>query len=175
MTRSTFSRFSLRRALVLGCALTLLGGVALQEASARSRPFSDFPGSWSGGGVIRVKGQDDSQTTERIRCSASYRGRNGQDIDLELNCQSDTYRFDLTGSFQADASNRISGRWTERTRGVGGTVSGRASGTRLQVHADSPSLTANLSMYTRGHRQSVSLTAAGGGQRVSASISLRRR
>jgi hypothetical protein len=173
MTCSAFSRFSLRRAVVMACSVALLCGVALQQASARSGPFAGFSGHWSGGGIIRVRGQD-SNTTERIRCSGSYRERGGYDVELQLSCRSDTYNFDLTGNFQADSRGRVNGQWTERTRGVSGSAYGRARDGRLQVHAESPALTANLSMYTRGRRQSVSLNAAGGGQQVSASISLRR-
>lgn len=174
MTCSAFSRSLLRRSAIVGCAIGLLcGAAAVQAVAARSGPFADFPGRWSGGGIIRVKGQD-TNTTERMRCSATYSSRGSHDVELELNCQSDNYRFDLSGSFRADSSNRISGRWSERTRGVGGTVSGRASGNTLQIQAESPSLNANLAMRTRSGRQGVSLNAVGGGQHVSATISLRR-
>ncbi len=173
MTRSVV--FLLRRAAVLGCAAALLcGGTILQSAAARSGPFANFRGDWSGTGIIRVKDEDNKQTTERVRCSAAYRQRGSQDVNLKLICKSDSYSFDLTGDFEADASNRITGQWTELSRGVGGSVSGRARGRRLLVHAESPVLNANLSMTTHGRRQSVSLKANGGGRQVSASIRLRR-
>ena len=135
---------------------------------------SNFRGDWSGSGIIRVKNQDDKQTTERIRCNAAYRQSGSQDVNLKLVCKSDNYSFDLTGDFVADASDRITGQWTEHTRNVGGSVSGRARGSRLLVNAESPALNANLSMVTHSRRQSVTLKAAGGGQEVSASMSLRR-
>ncbi len=158
---------------VLGCAAALLcAGAAWQAAAARSGPFANFRGDWSGTGIIRVKGQDNKQTTERIRCNAAYRQSGGQDVNLKLVCKSDSYSFDLTGDFEADASNHITGQWTEHTRNVGGSVTGQARGSRLLVHAESPALNANLSMVTHSRRQSVSLKAAGGGQQVSASITL---
>lgn len=174
MTRFAFF-FSLRRTALLGCAAVLLcTGAVWQAAAARSGPFTNFRGDWSGSGIIRVKGQDDKQTTERIRCNAAYRQSGGQDVNLKLVCRSDSYSFDLTGDFEADASNRITGQWTEHTRNVGGSVTGQARGSRLLVHAESPALNANLSMVTHSRRQSVTLKAAGGGQEVSASMSLRR-
>ena len=167
--------FLSRRAAVLGCAAAVCAGVCLQPAMARSGPFVNFRGDWSGTGIIRVKSQDDKPTTERIRCNAAYRQSGGQDVNLKLVCKSDSYSFDLTGDFEADASNRITGQWTEHTRNVGGSITGRANGDSLLVHAESPALNANLSMLTRSRSQSVNLKAAGGGQEVSASITLRRR
>jgi hypothetical protein len=168
--------FFSRRAAVVGCTAALLcAGAALQPAAARSGPFVHFSGDWAGTGIIRVRGQDDKQTTERIRCNAAYRQRGGYDVNLKLVCKSDSYNFDLTGDFEADASDHITGQWTEQSRNVGGSVLGQARGNHLLVHAESPALNANLSMVTGSRSQSVSLKAAGGGQQVSASIRLRRR
>lgn len=168
--------FVSRRAAVLGCAAALLyAGLASQTVAARSGPFVNFRGDWSGSGIIRVRDQDYRQTTERIHCSAAYRQRGGYAVNLKLVCRSDTYNFDLTGDFVADGRDHITGQWTEHIRNVGGSVFGQARGDRLLVHAESPALNANLSMLTRRRSQSVSLKAAGGGQQVSASIRLRRR
>lgn len=179
MTRSIvfLSRILLsRRAAVLACAAALLfAGNAYQSFAARSGPFVNFHGNWSGTGIIRVKDQDNKQSTERMRCSAAYRQRGGYAVNLKLVCRSDSYSLDLTGDFESDANGNITGQWTEHSRNVGGNVVGRARGSRLLVHAESPALNANLSMVTHRHSQSVSLKAAGGGQQVSASMRLRRR
>lgn len=166
--------FLSRRTALLAFAAALCGSAVFQPAIALSGPFTNFRGDWSGSGIIRVKGQDDRQTNERLRCTGSYRQNGGQDVNLKLTCKSDNYSFDLSGDFEADANDRITGQWTEHTRHVGGSVTGRARGGRLLVRAESPALNANLSMITRGRRQSVQLKAAGGGQEVSASITLRR-
>ena len=174
MTRSAF-RPSSRRAAAIGCALFLIfcGWAGWQPALAASGPFADFRGHWSGTGTIRQAGSK----TERIRCNANYRplGSSQHEVILQLSCKSDSYNFDLTGQFQADASNRISGNWTERTRGIGGTVIGNARGTRIQIHVESSAFAATLHMVTRSRRQSVTIDSHGGGQVVKASISLRRR
>lgn len=166
---------SVWRAAVFGCVIVpLLGSLCgdPQPASAASGPFAEFPGRWSGNGTIRQGGN----STERIRCTASYRlrGSTQHDIDLELRCASDSYNFDLAGQFQADESNQVSGRWTERSRNIGGTAIGNARGDRLQIHVESSAFSADLVMVTKGRRQAVTIDSQGGGQIVKASITLSR-
>ena len=163
-----------RRIAILSCAVFLCAAM-LTPALARSGPFTNFRGDWYGGGIIRVKDQDNKLTTERLRCSAAYRETSGEHVNLKLVCRSDSYNLDLTGDFNADARGVVTGDWTEHTRNVGGNVVGRARGDRLLVHAESPVLNANLSMVTYRRSQMVSIKAAGGGQQVSASIRLGRR
>jgi hypothetical protein len=151
------------------CGLTL---ACISYGAAAAGPFASLPGDWSGTGKIQVKGQD----TERLRCKASYqpRGSSGAEMKLQLSCDSDSYKFDLVGNFEADQENRISGRWSENSRNVGGTAIGTVRGDRLQLHVESSAFAANLTMTTRGSRQSVSFDAHGGGQVVQASITLNR-
>ena len=150
-------------------AMTLAIGLGLAQP-ASSAPFSNLPGKWSGTGKIRVKGQD----TERLRCTATYqpRGSSGSTIVIRLACDSDSYKFDLTGDFNADSGNSISGRWTETTRNIGGTAIGRVSGDRFELHIESSAFAANLRMVTKTNQQSVTFDAQGGGQIVDASITL---
>lgn len=141
-------------------------------AAAADGPFADFSGSWSGNGTLRPT----NGAAERIRCNASYRprGSSQHEIDLQLRCASDSYHFDLSGQFAADAQSQISGRWTERTRNIGGTAVGNASGDRLQLHVESAGFAADLVMVTRNRRQNVTIDSQGGGEIVKASISLNR-
>jgi hypothetical protein len=119
----------------------------------------------------------DSGKTERIRCTANYRplGSTGHEVNLRLRCNSDSYNFDLAGNFRADEANYISGRWTESTRNVGGTAVGTARGDRFQLHVESSAFSATMYITTRGSRQSVSIDAHGGGQDITASITLSKR
>ncbi len=162
-----------RRAAIFGGAILLvLGcGAALQAAAAEAGPFSELSGAWSGTGKVRTE-----KTTERIRCHATYRvaDSGGHAGKLQLACKSDSYSFDLVGDFEADKSNQITGRWTERSRSIGGTVIGRARGDRIQIHVESSAFAADLVMVTRQSRQAVSIDSHGGGQVVKASIQLRR-
>ena len=172
MTRSVV--FPLNRCAVLASAVMLLVGAVFQPAKAHAAPFTNFSGNWSGTGVIRVEDQDNRQTNERIRCTGTYRQTGSQEVNLKLTCRSDSYSFDLSGNLEADANNQITGQWTEHTRLVVGSLTGQARGDRLLIRAESPALNANLSMVTGTRSQSVNLKAAGGGQQVTASITLRR-
>jgi hypothetical protein len=142
---------------------------AWQQASAAAGPFAEFSGTWTGTGKIRV-----GDEAERIRCSATYRLNGTHEVNLQLACASDSYKFDLTGDFSADESNNISGRWTERSRNVGGAAIGAARGGRFQIHVESSAFSGNLVMVTKNRRQSVAIDTQGGGQKAEASITLSR-
>jgi hypothetical protein len=148
-------------------------GALLQTASAQSGPFAAFPGRWSGSGTIRVTSAD-KQTTERLRCSATYRVPGSRNLNLQLGCKSDSYTIDLTGDFEVDASAHISGHWTEHSRNVGGTTNGTAQGDKLHLYIESSAFAATLDMTTRSRQQSVSLDSRGAGQTITASVTLRR-
>jgi hypothetical protein len=146
--------------------------ILLAPASAATGPFAEFVGSWSGNGTLRPS----NGAAERIRCKANYRvhGTTQHDIDLQLRCASDSYNFDLAGTFTADELNRVSGQWTERSRNIGGIAIGNAYGDRLQLHVESNTFTAELEMVTRSRRQRVTIDSKGGGRVIKASITLSR-
>jgi hypothetical protein len=172
MTRSHFARLFLCAA-ALACAAALLHWSVLQPAFADERPFAGFAGRWSGTGTVRVKSAD-KQNAERIRCTATYRLRGSHGVDLQLGCRSDSYNVDLSGEFDADDSGHLTGRWTEHSRNVGGTGVGTARGETIQLHIESAAFAADLSLVTRGQRQSISLESHGAGQTVTGSITLQR-
>jgi hypothetical protein len=114
-------------------------------------PFARLPGQWSGSGTIDLA----SGAQEPIKCRASYDALNEQtNLQLYIRCASDSYNFELRGS--ANYSNgSISGTWSESTRNLAGTLSGKGDGDNFEVLAKGPSFTANLTLVTRGDRQSV--------------------
>ena len=159
----------------MSCRALIVAGVALwcvAEPAAASGPFAGFSGSWTGTGTLRPTGGQ----AERIRCTANYRPRGSSEaeIDLQLKCASDSYNFDLVGQFAADNGSQITGRWTERSRNIGGTAVGNAQGERVMLHIESSGFAAELMMQTRNRRQSVTIDSRGGGQTVKASITLSR-
>jgi hypothetical protein len=162
---------ALAHAAIPACALVAAIVMPPLPASAADGPFAEFPGSWSGAGTLKP----DNGVTERIRCNANYRmGSAPNEINLQLRCASDSYNFDLFGEFSVDGQNQVAGRWTERTRGVGGTAIGNRSGDRLQLHVESAGFAAEMVMITKNKRQSVIIDSHGAGQVVKASISLSR-
>jgi hypothetical protein len=170
MKRCKPCELSLWRASISTFAIVLFLSIgALQQTSAAEGPFADFSGTWVGTGKIRV-----GDEAERIRCRAIYRLSGAHEVNLQLACASDSYKFDLTGDFSADDGNNISGRWTERSRNVGGAAIGAARGGRFQIHVESSAFSGNLVMVTKNRRQSVAIDTQGGGQKAEASITLSR-
>jgi hypothetical protein len=165
-------RSSRRWAALFGATALVAWVYAGQPVAAAGGPFAEFRGSWSGTGTLRTH-----EKTERIRCEASYRplGSTQHEIDLTLKCDSDSYKFNLGGRFQADAGNHVSGQWTEHTRNVGGIVIGNVHGERFDLHVESSAFTADMAIVTRSKRQSVTISAQGGGDNVKASLTLGQR
>jgi hypothetical protein len=166
MNLAKLTRLSVNRGAVIGCSLMLLAGTAM----AASGPFADFPGAWSGTGKIQPQGK----STERIRCNAKYSSSGADEVALQLACESDTYKFDLSGNFSVASNSQLTGSWTERTRGVGGTATGVARGDNLLIHVESSAFSGNMTLVTHGTSQAVSIDTYGGGEKVHASITLRR-
>jgi hypothetical protein len=81
-------------------------------------------------------------------------GAGGNGLNQSLTCASDSYRFNLSSNVHAEGGS-LSGTWSESTRGVNGNLEGRASGGSFQIVATAPGFTANLSLTTRGNKQSV--------------------
>jgi hypothetical protein len=139
--------------LLLLAALSLPGSATHAAVS----PFAAMAGSWSGGGVVSTS--DGGQ--ERLRCRASYDvGGAGDQLRLSLRCASDSYNFDLAGDVEY-RGGAISGSWSEASHNASGTISGRATGDHIEAAARGDSFSANLSLTTRGRRQTVFIRPQG--------------
>lgn len=110
-------------------------------------------GNWSGGGTITL----DDGSRERIRCRASYQV-SGANMTMSLTCASDAYKFNL-GANVVDGGGQVAGNWTEASRGISGTLSGRGGGGNFQVVASTAGFNANISLRTAGNKQSVTMRA----------------
>jgi len=140
---------------VFAVLLALLASPSLAQPA--EGPFAGLPGSWTGTGTIALS----SGAKERIRCRAAYRlDSSSTDLRLEMSCSSDSYKFELQ-SHLTYSDNAISGSWNETTRGVGGTISGSATGPQIRARAEGQTFTALLAMNTRGSKQSVSIQSPG--------------
>ena len=131
-------------------------------------PFAGMAGVWSGAGTVTL----DDGSTERIRCRATYAvGAGGNGLQQTLTCASDSYKFNLSTNVMAQGS-AISGTWTESSRNINGAIQGRSAGGVVQVVANAPGFSANISLTTRGNKQSVVIRSES--QFKGASISLTR-
>jgi hypothetical protein len=140
-------------------------GAFAGTAFAQTGPFSGMPGAWSGSGTISLA--DGSR--ERIRCRANYTMNGPNGLRQSLRCASDSYKFELASDVVSEGE-RISGSWSETSRGVSGGLQGRVVGPHMSVSADAPGFSANISLETRGNRQSVSISSAGDIRNVSISM-----
>jgi hypothetical protein len=160
MCRREFLRFLPKVSLkvaALAVAVGLFAPPGIERSAAQGAgPFAGLAGSWSGGGAITLA----SGSHERIRCRAVYEAPGGRTLALRLRCASDSYNFDLNANLTHNGDT-ISGSWSEVTRNVTGSVSGRASGATIQAVATSAVFSANLTLTTRGNKQSVSIRSPG--------------
>jgi hypothetical protein len=136
----------------------ILAALLVSAGSAAASPFRAMTGSWAGTGTLTTG----AGTREQLRCHATYRvGNGGDDLQLNLRCASESYRFDLVGAFEHRAG-AISGTWAETTRNAAGTLSGRAGGDRIEADATGGNFAAKLTLATQGNRQAVAIRARGG-------------
>ena len=148
------SASSLTKTALLLASLCLPGSAAL---AAPVSPFTAMAGTWSGGGVLSTT--DGEQ--EQLRCRASYDvAGTGEQLRLNLRCASASYNFDLASEVEY-RGGAIRGSWTEASRNASGTLSGRAAGDHIEAAARGDSFSANLSLTTRGGRQTVSIQPEG--------------
>jgi len=146
-------------------------GLAAAPVEAAMSPFRAMAGSWAGGGVLSMTNGEQ----ERLRCRAAYDvDGSGSAMRLNLKCASDSYNFDLASDVEY-RGGAISGVWTESSRNASGSLEGRASGDRVEVAARGQSFSANLSLTTRGSRQTVSIRPQQGADISAVSLELNRR
>lgn len=151
------SNAAVHRALV---SAALAATVMLSAPPARAQaagPFEALAGSWSGSGVVNTS----NGLHERVRCLAKYVSENaGHGVQLDLRCASDSYKVEFTSSI-VETGESLSGNWFERTRRVGGKISGKANGNQVNMRADGETFTALLSVQTQGSRQTFSMESPG--------------
>lgn len=149
---SSFSVDALKAAGV-GAAMML----SATAGHAQSAPFAGFDGAWSGTGTVSLS----DGTKERIRCRATYKvGNGGNELSQTLRCASDSYKFDLSSNVVSQG-DRISGRWSEASRNINGELQGTAGGGQIEVFVEAAGFAANLSLTTRGNKQSVQISSKG--------------
>jgi hypothetical protein len=116
-------------------------------------PYAGMAGKWSGGGTVTL----DDGSNERIRCRAVYEVA-GAKMEMNLTCASDAYKFNLSAS-AVDQGGAIVGQWSETSRNITGSLSGRGGGGTLQVTAVTAGFNANIVLKTTGNKQTVSMRA----------------
>jgi hypothetical protein len=125
------------------------GGIA--ACWAQGAPFLGMEGTWSGGGTISLS----DGNTERIRCRGNYDvDEYGTHLLQTVRCASDSYRFD----FRVEAiakDDELSGTWSERDRGLSGTLNGLVLGGYFNIVITGPTFSANLATKVTSGQQKI--------------------
>jgi hypothetical protein len=126
---------------------------AAAPAFAQTGPFAPLAGTWSGEGTITTS----NGGSERIRCRARYTvGEGGRAFQQALTCASDSYKFEISSNVETDGT-KVTGTWSEATRGVSGSLSGRISGPNISATVEGTGFAAGVAVNTRGRSQSVNI------------------
>jgi hypothetical protein len=163
----------LRLPLTWGAVATALSLAAPAHAQPGPQTgaglFELWAGSWSGDGALTTA----DGTRSRIRCLVTYVVQDrGHAARQDLRCASDTYRFEITSNM-VQSGQSLSGDWFESTRRVGGRITGRAAGSRMDIRADGDTFTALVTVTTQENRQTFVLESPGS-QLSDVSITLNR-
>jgi hypothetical protein len=138
-------------------ALALLLLAAPPARAQATGPFEVLAGSWSGTGTVNTS----DGLHERVKCLAKYvPEKAGNNLQLDLRCASDSYKVEFTSNI-AQSGGSLSGNWFERTRRVGGSITGRANGNQFNVRASGDTFTAMLNVTTQGSHQTFSMQSPG--------------
>jgi hypothetical protein len=153
-TNRTSEFFARTRRLTFAAVAFFMTFAAASTGYAQSSgPYAGMAGKWAGGGTVTL----DDGSSERIRCRAIYDVA-GARMDMSLTCASDAYRFNLTANV-VDQGGTIVGQWSETSRNITGSLSGRGAGGNFQVTAVTAGFNANIALRTAGNKQSVSIRA----------------
>ena len=139
---------------ILRCAALL---AILAAAPAYAQSFDSVAGSWSGGGMMKPK----DEPRERVRCKAEYIPKNsGQSLKMNVRCASDAYKMELSANIDQNG-NIISGNWFESEYRQGGSISGKNVNGLIEAKIESQTITALLSVQTKGNRQTFTWESPG--------------
>jgi hypothetical protein len=167
MSQSFYSRA--HRGFAKAMIVAGVASVAMMAPAAAQSPFASLAGTWSGGGTIAMM----NGASERLRCRVSYSvAPSGASLYQQLRCASDSYKFEVQSRVILSGDG-LSGTWREITRNAEGNVSGSVSDGEIRAHVDGTGFTAELSISTRGNRQSVTITPQGADVRA-VTVDLRR-
>ena len=148
------------RTLLAAAATFLFATVDLHaEGAAKVNVFTKFVGNWIGNGKIFLS----SGKQENIRCRGTFSPNEvvaGVGMKLELRCANETFNFELQSEINYNGT-QVSGNWTERSRGLNGTISGSMKGDEINAVVESQTFTAMMDLINNGDKQQVRITSPG--------------
>jgi hypothetical protein len=136
--------------------LILMAVVIITPACAQ-QSFDEVAGSWSGVGSMKPS----DGPRERVRCKVDYIVKNeGQSVKMSVRCASDAYKMELSANIDQKGS-QLSGNWFESQYRQGGKISGQNVNGSIEAKIEGDTITALLTVRTKGNRQSFAMEAPG--------------
>src|SRR6266851_7520580 len=84
----------------------------------------------------------------------------GQSVKMNVRCASDAYKMDLSANIDQNGT-ALSGNWFESQYRQGGKVSGQNVNDLIEAKVESDTITALLTVRTRGNRQTFVMESPG--------------
>ncbi len=154
MSRAKFSSIQLPIAIMAMTAVVTAWPGA--KAQAADNPFPSLAGTWSGSGTARLEGGK----TESLRCKGYYTaGSGGSSLGLSIRCANASSKVELRANLNY-ADGNVSGDWEERTYNQAGTITGKASASKMNL-AITGGVNGTLSVSVGGGGHSVALSTDG--------------
>jgi hypothetical protein len=124
--------------------------------AASDSPFVTLAGTWSGSGTARF----DNNKTESLRCKGYYTNNGGpSNLGLSIRCANASAKLELRANL-VDTNGAVSGNWEERTYNQSGSVSGKATASRMTL-AISGGINGTMTVAISGTSHSVTVASSG--------------
>ena len=145
--------FSVRLPVLAIASLLATAAAPGVSVSAAENPFPALAGTWNGSATAQLEGGK----TESLRCKGYYtNGSGGAALGLSIRCANASAKVELRANLNY-ADGAVSGSWEERTYNQSGSVSGKASASKISL-AISGGIEGSLSVSLAGSKHSVSVS-----------------
>ena len=135
----------------------LLMTVLIITPACAQQSFDEVAGLWSGVGSMKPS----DGPRERVRCKVDYIVKNGgQSVKMNVRCASDAYKMELTANIDQKGT-ALSGNWFESQYRQGGKISGQNVNGLIEAKIEGDTITALLTVRTKGNRQSFAMESPG--------------
>jgi hypothetical protein len=132
-----------------------LSGLAPVAATASESPFHSLAGTWNGSGTASF----DGGKTESLRCKGYYTNATGTNLGLSIRCANASAKVELRANLNY-ADGNVSGDWEERTYNQSGTVTGKATASKLNL-AINGGIQGSMTVSVGGGSHSVNVSTSG--------------
>lgn len=141
---------------VTATIMVALAAYQVPPALAAENPFPQLAGTWNGSGTAQIEGG----RTESLRCKGYYtNGADGAALGLSIRCANASAKVELRANLNY-ANGEVSGSWEERTYNQSGTITGKASASKLNL-AISGGIEGSMSVSVAQGHHSVTVSTGG--------------